>query len=348
MPLPPRASSIEACTIMTLSIEPSRENSKGENSPRALGSPLRALDESTQRRVRALHLIDVRRNWIVVFWPTVWIVAGYLIVSAPQGLAGILIQATAVLAIGVALQAVAILMHEALHGNLFRNPAYDRLATFAFGVPALFSGEAYRVAHLNHHRCTGTEGDQDNIRNLCDSDRQYRTLFYLWFFAGTLFYMVIVPWKAMQIGSRRERRRVILEYLLLLLICGVIVGVSIARNHLAELVLCWLLPMQVAMVMSNVRGLSEHLCTSNGDAWTRTRTTLSNRLVSFAMLNLNFHLEHHLFPGVPWYNLRKLNRELQPAYKGKGVFIQNSYLAYVWQAFSGGPHQTIRDARRTG
>ena len=33
----------------------------------------------------------------------------------------------------------------------------------------------------------------------------------------------------------------------------------------------------------------------------------------------NYHLEHHYFPRVPFYNLRRLNRELRPFFRQVGL-----------------------------
>ena len=37
----------------------------------------------------------------------------------------------------------------------------------------------------------------------------------------------------------------------------------------------------------------------------------------FAFLNSNYHLEHHYFPGVPFYRLPALQRALMPFYERK-------------------------------
>lgn len=99
----------------------------------------------------------------------------------------------------------------------------------------------------------------------------------------------------------------------------------------------WLIPAQVAMVLSNVRGLAEHLGTGFGNALTRTRTTTSNAVVSFLMCNLNYHLEHHLFPGVPWYNLKKVHRLLASLYARHEVHVERSYLPGALRALRWGP-----------
>jgi len=55
------------------------------------------------------------------------------------------------------------------------------------------------------------------------------------------------------------------------------------------------------------------------------------------MCNLNYHVEHHLFPDVPWYNLKKVHRLLAPLYARSGVHIERSYLVGVLRALRFGP-----------
>ena len=64
----------------------------------------------------------------------------------------------------------------------------------------------------------------------------------------------------------------------------------------------------------------------------------SNRLVSSLMCNLNYHLEHHLFPGVPWYNLPRLHALLADEYRRAGAFAHRSYLGFLWEAARAGVH----------
>jgi fatty acid desaturase len=62
-----------------------------------------------------------------------------------------------------------------------------------------------------------------------------------------------------------------------------------------------------------VRSLAEHACTERTDDQLRnTRTTRANLLarMTFAPLHVNYHLEHHLLPTVPWWRLPALHRLL--------------------------------------
>jgi len=42
-----------------------------------------------------------------------------------------------------------------------------------------------------------------------------------------------------------------------------------------------------------------------------TRTVLINPVFRFLYLNMNYHVEHHMFPAVPYYNLPQLHAEIR-------------------------------------
>ena len=64
----------------------------------------------------------------------------------------------------------------------------------------------------------------------------------------------------------------------------------------------------------------------------------------FAFLNSNYHLEHHYFPGVPFYRLPELQRALTPFYARKQMRWQ-SYggLLYGWFIQNRAPHTNWQD-----
>jgi fatty acid desaturase len=62
-----------------------------------------------------------------------------------------------------------------------------------------------------------------------------------------------------------------------------------------------------------LRSLAEHACMERTDDPLRnTRTTRANLLAraTVAPLHVNYHLEHHLLPTVPWFRLPALARRL--------------------------------------
>lgn len=292
------------------------------------------LPPNIRAEIKQLHQVRPFRNLILALFPMIWVGS----VLACEQLPYVILRIIALLSIGISIQAMAIVMHEALHGNLFRNAQLDKWVGFAVAVPSFFSMAAYKVTHLNHHRYTRSEQDQDEISNWCNTQTQWVLLFYSWFLVGTVIYMFIVPVKALKVACPKDRRRIAFEYALMFCIYGLVISVAALTQHISWLLWYWLLPAQIAIVLSNVRGLAEHLGTrGKGDALERTRTITSNSFVSFLMLNLNYHLEHHLFPGIPWYNLPRVHRLLSPVYDTRHPAINDSYTAYALRSLREGP-----------
>lgn len=65
-------------------------------------------------------------------------------------------------------------------------------------------------------------------------------------------------------------------------------------------------------VFNRIRAMAEHNGLPDNHELNGTRTvipTLLDRLL-IGPLNISYHLEHHLFPSVPWHNLRRLHLHL--------------------------------------
>jgi len=295
---------------------------------------LQDLSPELRTEIRSLHRVRPWANSIVLLFPSAWIVSIAIMQRWPSRP----VRAAGIVVIAISVQAMGTLMHEALHANLFRSPFFDRWVGFALGVPTFFSSAAYKVTHLNHHRYTRSEKDMDEFSYACRTHRQYLALFYASFLVGSLLYMFAVPVKAYAMASRTNRRRIVAEYSLMFLAYATAVSYAFVMRRPEWLLWYWLAPIAVAIVLSNIRALSEHMGTSGeGDAMLKTRTVTSNPLVSFLMLNLNYHLEHHLFPAVPWYNLPRIHQLLKPMYEARGAVVRKSYSAFVLECFRQAP-----------
>ena len=56
-----------------------------------------------------------------------------------------------------------------------------------------------------------------------------------------------------------------------------------------------------------------------------TRTVYMNPIFRFLYSNMNYHLEHHLFPDVPYYSLPALHVELRPYLPEPSPSCLNAY-----------------------
>ena len=207
--------------------------------------------------------------------------------------------------------------------------------------PALFSFTAYKVAHLTHHRNTRTSRDPDDFLNVSSSRLLRSLVFYGWLAAGMLAYLLHVPRGGWRLAGRRDRRAILSEYATIGVTAVSALMVFGWLGRLEVPLHAWLLPLPVAVAFGNVRSWAEHALTRPGHPLTHTRTVKSNRVVSFLMCNLNYHLEHHLFPGVPWYNLPLLHTLLSDEYRRAGAFVHRSYLRFLWEAGRAGVHGTV-------
>jgi fatty acid desaturase len=66
-------------------------------------------------------------------------------------------------------------------------------------------------------------------------------------------------------------------------------------------------PFNYLLVMTQHGGLIDDVL----DHRLNTRTFYTNRFLRFLYTNMNYHLEHHMFPLVPYYNLPALHQEIK-------------------------------------
>jgi len=293
-----------------------------------------SLAPDQRAAIRNLYVVRPHRNLVVLVFVALWAASAVLVLALPYWP----VRIACYVVMGASLHALGILMHEAVHGNFFRQKNWDRWAAFLLGVPILVSGAAYRVTHLLHHRFTRGERDPDEFANYFPQRNRLALFFYLWGIVGLLVFLVHVPINAWRRGTERERIAVALEYaaIALLYMGGM---VAAGRLHLLPVLLhVWLIPLAVSSAIVNVRGWSEHMLTEPGHPLKHTRTVTSNRVVRFMLCNLNYHLEHHLFPGIPWYNLPQVHALLQGEYRRAGTYVYRSYAVFLWDALRAGAH----------
>lgn len=120
----------------------------------------------------------------------------------------------------------------------------------------------------------------------------------------------------------------------------------------------WLLPVYLFAYLPNlVRSFLEHAHPEDDDVADHHRLTtfLSSpveRLI-FSPMNMNYHIAHHLWPSIPYYNLPTADRELRAAAKraGKeggpeGLTWRGSYVGYLWKYCVALPIRECRESRQ--
>ncbi len=279
------------------------------------------LPAELRARIRELQRPEPRRNLRALTFLGLWVAGGWMAMTADAAA----LRLVAYLASGCAFMGFSVFMHEGAHGLLFRSRRLSRLLGFVCGLPVGISVSAYRAIHLRHHAYEGTPRDPDNIETALPKPVPLVLVYYLLLLIGTYPYFAHAAARGFMTARGWDRVTILAEYVVLL-------GVHAAAWWLLPspvMVRLWVFPMLMAGQLTNLRSLAEHGLTTSGNAFTGTRSVISNQVVRFVLCNLNFHLEHHLFPAVPWYHLPQLHRMLAPFYHRAAASVYPSYTEFL-------------------
>ncbi len=296
------------------------------------------LTPEARARLRELHQIEPWRLLKVPCFFGAWLGATALAAWSER----LWVVVPCCIFAGFCLHGLGVFMHEGAHGNLTRELWLDRLIGLLCGLPAAVSCSNYRATHELHHRFENTHADPDNMTALFPSGRLRSIVFYAWLLVGTPLYALVVAGSGpLRARGPREKILCVLENILIGAFYYWLLTVWLED----ALLYCWLGTLAAASLIANVRGLAEHTLLPQTDPpnpFLSTRSTTSNRLVGFFFNNQNYHLEHHLFPRVPWYNLPDLSELLQTNYGAEGAAICPGYLNYLGAAIRCGPMHEAR------
>jgi fatty acid desaturase len=296
----------------------------------------RLVSRGREGQIRSLHeLKDWRRALDLLAYPSIWAIGAALSCLAWRQVHGpwrLPLCAMGWLASGIALNANILLVHEGMHGVLLRSRTWNRWLGVLFGFSVLMSFTAYQVQHLRHHAFLGKEGDPDEYNNYARPGWRLWALHCVRVGLGSILYIAFIP--ALSWGKARteEKRRMVQEYGLLLLV----LALALAFVPAWVLVQAWGFPLLVVNFMMNTRGLTQHSLAEPRDAFLASRSIRSGALVRFFLLQENYHLAHHLYPHVPSYRMHALNGLLQDRYPrevtGPGfVWFLGRFFAALWR-----------------
>ncbi|CAD7337694.1 fatty acid desaturase [Sphingomonadales bacterium 56] len=273
--------------------------------------------------VRKLSVIDDRRNAVLLClqW-AVAIAAGAVAIH----LDNIPVYIVAGFIIGSRIQCLAVMMHDACHSMLFSNRRInDFIGDIFVAYPLGFSIHLYRANHMHHHRYTNTMRDRDYRVQQRDPDQHFpkRPLAMLWLLVrsvtGLNFYRMARDSRIWApFANFHNPGRFGYDFPLALRIRYIVwavlfYGLILVSPWRWQILGLLLIPQFIwANVFNRIRAIAEHNGVANERELNGTRTIVPTLLDRFliAPLNVSYHLEHHLFPSVPWQNLRQLHAHL--------------------------------------
>jgi len=226
--------------------------------------------------------------------------------------------------IGSRQHALLSLMHESAHFRLFKSRFWnDAIGNLFAAYPIFWDMYGYRENHFQHHKYVNTEKDPDWQRKVDHPDWKFpnskdyvRRLFarYLYGFALLENFRFSLVMSGHWPAQKLQRKGQIPTLLQKLLYYGAIVGALAYAGALTEFAVYWLIPYYfIFPFIQKFRSIAEHFALPYTHELNQTRNVITNPIEAFFFgpHNLNYHLDHHLFPTVPNYNLPAFNKILK-------------------------------------
>jgi fatty acid desaturase len=252
----------------------------------------------------------------IIFDLLLWLGAGYWMRVSPRW--GIILALTFFVGM-IPLHDLLVQGHEGSHGLISRRRWVNELCGWFAFAPVFISSAAHRVFHMRHHEGPHREGDPEYefFNRLMPGVPGWA------FLVIPAFAPLAVNWYAWHNCSRSLRVRIALELVGSFGLHAALAWFLGSALYGKVIVLPLLTGLPVA---SFLRAISEHHGTARGNEWKNSRSVRTNRVLAFLWSNVNYHLEHHLYPGVPYHRLPAVKQMLGPAYSEEHANIGEGYL----------------------
>jgi fatty acid desaturase len=227
-----------------------------------------------------------------------------------------------------------VLLHEAVHHTVFgtRRARLERWISYLYAIPSGISASQFTRWHLDHHAELGSSESDPKRHHLSPSinARWFKLLYctaalFPIYFRAARRETATYP-EALRRTIARERRVSTAAHLVVLAALWWSAGGAAALR-------AYIVPIFVVFpVAFTLNRLGQHYSIDPGDPAGWSTLMRGHWFWDLAFLNSNYHLEHHYFPGVPFYRLPALQRALTPYYVRKGLRWQ-TYRSLLWGWF---------------
>lgn len=227
-----------------------------------------------------------------------------------------------------------VLLHEVVHHAVFaeRRPGWDRLLGFLYAIPSGISATQFTRWHLDHHAELGSSEHDPKRHHLSPkrNARWYKLLYctpalFPIYFSAARRETATYPADVQRVISV-ERWVSVGVHLAALALLVTVWGIGAAARAYLVPVFC------VFPVAFTLNRLGQHYSIDPADPAAWSTLVRGHWFWNLAFLNSNLHLEHHYFPGVPFYRLPALQRALVPFFERKQLRWE-SYGSLLWGWF---------------
>lgn len=211
--------------------------------------------------------------------------------------------------------------HELFHNSVFPSKKINRFFFVLFSILTWNNYRYFDVSHPYHHRNTLEPGDTEGISQ--SPVRLLEIVFWLTFDARAFSRRIKIllsnalgeipessdAARLFPIGSEARRALFCGARMVLLVQCSLALLFVFSSQY-------WLLlivntaPFFLTF-LNRTLATMQHFGLRTGeqkrDYFTSCRTVLLNPLLAFLYANMNYHVEHHFYPGIPYYHLNTVH-----------------------------------------
>jgi fatty acid desaturase len=306
----------------------------------------RLADEISSADLKKLHERKPALHFLIVAWQ-------YLLVgSCGYGLWHLnspLWVAPLALVMGFTIFNFTVLLHEVVHDVVLRKrkTGLNRALGYLYAFPSGISASQFTRWHLDHHAELGDSTDDPKRFHL--SPKINKRWYKLLYFTPVLF---VIYFRA----AAREaaayapaiRRRIAVERTLTILFQLGVAATLWLTGGAGVMLRVYVLPIFVVFPIAFVLNrLGQHYDIDPSEPAKWSTLMKPSWFWDKAFLFSNYHLEHHYFPRVPFYNLPALHRLLRPFYASIEL-KPTTYSRLLWNYLvrNRAPHTNWKQAAR--
>ena len=285
------------------------------------------ISEIEAHIIRDLHILKNRYLVKIPFFCLIY-VSSVLIILYLNGIStnyNLLISTPFYVLAGASMHGICLFAHEGVHGTIHKNTWINNFIGSVSGYLVLQSLAGYRVLHLKHHKYLNREGDPGLLKTYVSNKFLIAAMEWGYLVFGYIAFLSIIPYQGFKQGTKKDRLLIIKDLVFIILfLCSILFLLQPSW-----FIHGWLIPMAFVHFMMNIRGMSQHLMLEDHhDPYKGARTIKANPIVEFFLCNENYHIEHHLFPSIPWYNLKKVHAVIE-----KNLIKSESTIIFSFRQF---------------
>jgi len=209
--------------------------------------------------------------------------------------------------------------HECQHGTAFKTRPLNEFFYEICSFMTIRESSLWRWSHSRHHTHTIIVDYDPEIQVTRPADLLKIACDFVYLYSGAFEIKRIVlhaidvftPLELDYIPAVARRRTIRSSQTYLLIMLGVI-GSALALRSFLPLLFLWT-PRFYGGWLHQLCALTQHagLAENEYDHRKSTRTVHMNLVYRFLYMNMNYHIEHHMFPTVPYFALPELHKAVQ-------------------------------------